>query len=97
MATTAQPTTELAMRLRLTQKAKDKLTQQAVESGRPLDEVASELLEQAMSRPSVDELLAPFRKQVADSGMSDEELDDFFRAQLDAVRRENRAKKAKSA
>ncbi len=85
------------MRLRLTQQAKDKLTEQAAQSGRPLDEVASELLEQAVARPSVDELLAPFRKQVAESGMSDEELDDFFRAQLDAVRRENRAKQAKSA
>lgn len=94
---TAQPTTEIALRLRLTQQAKDKLTEQAAQSGRQLDDVASELLEQAVTRPSVDELLAPFRKQVAESGMSDEELDDFFRAQLDAVRRENRAKQAKSA
>ncbi len=92
MATTAQPTTELAMRLRLTQKAKDKLTQQAAETGRPLDEIASELLEQAMSRPSVDELLAPFRKQVAESGMNDEELDEFHRDLLQKVRAEKKVK-----
>ncbi len=94
MATTTQPTTELAMRLRLTQKAKDKLTQQAAETGRQLDDVASELLEQAIARPSVDELLAPFRKQVAESGMSDEELDDFHRDLLQKVRAEKKAKSA---
>lgn len=93
MATTAQPTTEIAMRLRLTQQAKDKLAEQAARSGRPLDEVASELLEQAVARPSVDELLAPFRKQVAESGMSDEELDDFHRRLLQEVRAEKKAKK----
>ncbi len=94
MATTTQPTTELAMRLRLTQQAKDKLTQQAAETGRQLDDVASELLEQAIARPSVDELLAPFRKQVAESGMSDEELDDFHRDLLQKVRAEKKAKSA---
>ena len=43
--------------------------------------------EQSVHRDA-DELLAPFRKQVAESGMSDDELDDFFRAELEAVRRE---------
>ncbi len=54
--------------------------------------IASEHIEQATTRPSVDEVLAPFRKQVADSGMSDDELDTFFREEIEAHRREKKAK-----
>jgi hypothetical protein len=54
--------------------------------------VASDLVEHAVTRPSIHEILAPFRKQVAESGMSDEELDDFFRGELEAHRREKKAK-----
>jgi hypothetical protein len=36
--------------------------------------------------------MAPVRKQFADSGMSDEKLDDFLRGELDAHRREKKAK-----
>lgn len=70
--------TELAMKLRLSEKASEKLAQRAAESGQDLATVASRLLEEAVTRPTVDEVLAPFRKQVAESGMSDEELDEFF-------------------
>jgi hypothetical protein len=38
--------------------------------------------------------MAPVRKQVAESGMSDEELDDFLRGELKAHRREKKAKSA---
>jgi hypothetical protein len=77
MATTEQMT-ELAMKLRLSKLASDKLVQRAAESGREIAAVASELIEQAITQPTVDEILAPFRKQVAESGMSDQELGDFF-------------------
>ena len=56
--------------------------------------MASDLIEHAIAQPSIDEVLAPFRKQVAESGMSDEELDAFFRNELEAHRRENKAKSA---
>ena len=36
------------------------------------------LLAETVKRPTVDEVLAPFRKQVAASGMSDQELDSFL-------------------
>jgi hypothetical protein len=52
MATTVKPMTELAMKLRLSQQAKDKLTQRAAESGRDVDAVASELIEQAVTQPT---------------------------------------------
>lgn len=78
MATTVEQTTELPMKLRLSRQASEKLAQRAAESGRDVAAVASDLIEQAITRPTVDEVLAPFRKQVAESGMSDEELDEFL-------------------
>src|SRR5271167_4656817 len=78
MATNAQSTTELAMKLRLSKEASERLAQRAAQSGQDVSVVVSELVEQAITRPTVDEVLAPFRKQVIDSGMSDPEVDTFF-------------------
>jgi hypothetical protein len=91
MATTIEQTTELEMKLRLSKSASEKLAQRAAETGRDVATVASDLIEQAVTRPTVDEVLAPFRKQVADSGMSDDELDEFHRDLLAKVRSERRA------
>ena len=87
-------TTETPVTLRLSEHALAKLREKAANSGQDLSTVASRLIEQAITQPTVDELLAPFRKQVAESGMSDEELDAFLRKELEAHRREKRAKSA---
>ena len=87
---TISSTSEISMRLKLSKLAQQKLAKQAQELGRPVDEYASELLEQAITHPTVDELLAPFRKQVADSGMSDQELDAFFEDVREKAFRERR-------
>jgi len=68
-----------------------KLRERAAAEGEDPTEYAARLLAQAVSRPSVEQLLAPFRKQVADSGMDDEQVDEFFREQLDAIRRDAKA------
>jgi len=86
--------TETQVTLRLSDGARSKLAQEAAKSGQDISAVASSLIELAIARPSVDEVLAPFRRQVAESGMSDEELDAFFRGQLEAHRREKRTKSA---
>jgi hypothetical protein len=52
-----------------------KLRKHAAANGDDVSAYAARLLEQALSTPSVDELLAPFRAQVEASGMSDAELD----------------------
>lgn len=78
MSTSAEHTTELSMKLRLSKQAGEKLAERAALSGQDVASVASDLIEQAVNRPTVDEVLAPFRKQVADSGMSDQALDAFF-------------------
>ena len=87
-------TIETPVTLRLSERARARLAEQAANSGQDISAIASDLIEQATARPSVDELLAPFRKQVAESGMSDGELDDFFRGEIEACRREKRAKSA---
>jgi hypothetical protein len=51
-----------------------KLRQQAAAEGKDPGVYASKLLEQAVSRSSLDELLAPLHAQFAASGTSDEEL-----------------------
>lgn len=94
MATTVEPMTEVAMKLKLTKQTSEKLSQRAAASGKDVAAVASDLLEQVISQPPVDELLAPFRKQVAESGLSDEQLDDFFGGELEALRLEKKAKSA---
>jgi pyruvate carboxylase len=93
MATTTQ-TTDIPVTLRLSAQASAKLAARAAESGQDVASCASELIEQAITRPSIDEIMAPFRKQVAESGMSDEELDDFHRDLLAKVRAEMKAKSA---
>jgi pantoate kinase len=81
----------MTISISLTPEAESKLRQRAAVLGQDLVTVASDLLEEAIARPSVDELLAPARKQVAESGMSDEQVDDFFRGVLKKVRDEKKA------
>ncbi len=91
MATTV-PTTEMSVTLRLSDAARRKLAEQAAMSGQDISALASGVIEQAMTRSPADEALAPFRQQVVESGMSDKELDEFFRGELKAYRREKKAK-----
>lgn len=91
MAMTAH-TTDTLITLRLSDEARAKLAEQAAKRGQDISVVASDLIEQAVTRPTVDEVLAPYRRQVAESGMSDDELDDFHRDLLAKVRNEKKAK-----
>ena len=83
--------TETPVTLHLSDRAHATLTERAAKNGQDIAAVASELIEQAIARPTVDEALAPFRKQVADSGMTDDQLDAFFRNEIEAHRREKKA------
>jgi hypothetical protein len=60
---------------------------QAAKEGLPLEDYVKSLVQEAAQRrdridllaeKSFDEILAPFRRNVEDSGMSDEQLDDLF-------------------
>lgn len=65
----------------------ERLRRDAAAVGLGIDEYARQLLEKALERPSIDEVLAPYRRQVAERGMSDDEMDAFHRGLLDEVRR----------
>lgn len=82
----------MTISISLTPEAESKLRQRAARLGQDLSIVASDLLEDAVCRPSVDELLAPARRQLAESGMDDRALDDFFRDVIKKVRDEKKAR-----
>ena len=70
--------TETQVTLKLTANARARPLEQAAVRGEDMSALASMLIEQLVSRPTIDEILAPFRKQVEESGMTDQELDDFL-------------------
>jgi hypothetical protein len=86
---TAHQTTELALNVRLSQDARQRLTEQAARAGRPLDDYASELLEHAASALGVNEILAPLRKEFAESGTTDEQLVDEINQARDEYHAQN--------
>lgn len=76
------------------------LKTQAAKDGLPLEDYVTALVEEGTKRREridllaekpFDEILAPFRRNVEDSGMSDEQLDDLFttaRKEASRARRE---------
>jgi len=86
--------TETQVTLRLSELARSRLAAQAASTGKDLSAAASDLIEHAVTRPTLEEILAPVHQQVADSGMSEDQLDDFLREELNAHRAEKKAKSA---
>jgi hypothetical protein len=73
------------------------LRDRAKARGEDIASYVARLIQEALTTPSVDELLAPFRKQVAESGITDEELDQLGEELRHKVRQEKQARKAESA
>ena len=46
--------------------------------GRDATEFVEDLVTKEVNCPSLDEILAPFRREVEESGITDEELDELF-------------------
>lgn len=69
----------------LSPRAEAKLKERAAAEGKDPVVYASELVEDAVTKPTLEEILAPFRAQVAESGMSDEQLDEFYEELRDEV------------
>lgn len=70
----------------LSPQAEAKLRERAAAEGKDLTAYASKILEQAVTRPSLDELLAPLRQEFAASGTSEEELTRQIAEARDAYR-----------
>jgi hypothetical protein len=94
----------MSITIHLPPQTEEKLRRKAAETGVAPDALAGQLLEQALNggpvapagRPgaSLDEVLAPFRQEVEESGLTDEELQDFLTEVRDEVRAEKRARRA---
>ena len=71
-----------------------RLREIAQAAGTDLSGYVSKLLEEAAARPALEELLAPLRKQFADSGITDEQLVEQITSAQAAYRAEQRKKTA---
>lgn len=63
-----------------------RLRERARASGRDVAEYAAELIRQGVTAPTVDEILAPVQEDFARSRMSDDEIMELGRRELDALR-----------
>ena len=70
------------------------LRERARAVGKDVSSYAASLLSEALSAPNVDHLLAPYRKQVEESGITNEELDALGESLRDEVWRERQATEA---
>lgn len=69
----------MSITIQLSADEEKRLAERAAQSGRALTDYVHLLIERDIqARPSVDEALAPFRRQVEESGMTEDELGDFF-------------------
>ncbi len=73
------------------------LRERAQAAGEDVATYAARLLQQAISTPDVEALLAPFRMQVEASGATDDELDALCEELRDEAWSERQARKAKRA
>jgi hypothetical protein len=85
------------LQIPLSPATEETLRERAKANGEDVGSYAARLLKDALTAPSVDELLAPFRKQVEESGITDEELDSFGEEIRRDARQNAQARKAKSA
>ena len=85
------------LQIPLSPDTEEALRERAKANGEDVPSYAARLLKEALSAPSVDELLAPFRKQVEESGITDTELNQLGEELRRDVRQEAQARKVKTA
>lgn len=71
-----------------------KLRERAAATGKAPEAYAAEVLARDVTRPSIDEILAPVREDFAKTGISEEELMNLGRRAADAARTERCPKTA---
>ncbi len=80
--------------VKLTPETGKLLAERASRQGQDVPTYLSTLIDQELKRTSIDEILAPFRAEVKQSGMNDNELDGFFEEVRDEVWQDRQAKRA---
>jgi hypothetical protein len=83
----------MTLTIQLTPEVERLVAARAAERGQDVQAVVSELIERGIrSEPTIEEILAPFREQVAESGMTESELDDLFEEARNEVHQERTGK-----
>ncbi len=82
----------MSLTLELPSEVEAELTDFARASGRTPEAVVTDLLERRFALGQIDEILAPFRKQVAESGITEDELNAFFEEVREEVWQEQQGK-----
>ena len=81
--------------IQLLPETEKELTERAGKAGQEVGELARELIERGLRKPpSLDEILAPFRAEVEQSGMSEMELEAMFEEAREEAFREKQGKDA---
>jgi hypothetical protein len=84
----------MTLQISITPETESRLRRLAQSAGKDVSTFVSQLVEQAAAKPALDELLAPLRKQFAESGATDDELVDQITAAQHAYRAEQQKKTA---
>lgn len=71
---------ENPLTVRISDAAREKLAQRAAATGKDVADCAAQIIEDAVTKPDLDEVLAPVRQQFARSGMSEDDLSDLLEA-----------------
>lgn len=80
------------MTISITDEVAAKLQERAASNGQSVPDYTAALVTETLSKPTIDELLAPVRAQCAASGMTEEAIMDFGRGLLAEVRRDRKAR-----
>lgn len=81
----------MVLNISISSEAEAKLRDRAEAAGQGVAEFAARLVEQAVNQPSLDAVLASFRKEVQASGLNDPELEQFYEELREEVWRERGA------
>ena len=64
----------MTLKIKISGEAEARLKERAAAHGKDPTAYAAEIVEEAVAKPSLDEVLAPLRREFEESGMSDEQL-----------------------
>lgn len=68
----------MTITIELSREEAAELFSRASRAGQDVQGFVTDIIHRELGRPTLSELLAPFRKQVQESGMTDQELTDLF-------------------
>ena len=74
------------------EEADAKLKERAHANGTPADAYIEQIVQTALAKPTLREILAPIHQEFLESGMSEKELDSTLSEALEQARQERRAK-----